>query len=150
MNASDGKLNRVPKNRQDVEAYLAKLEYALQDKNSLIEFQEDRYVDKNRPKEYTNVYTIAKLFPDSSPKEILHRELASLQVQEYIETVKDIRHPQRSEFWVFGKKYMEKDVYIKIRVEIIQRTHIFIMSFHFSEIPFSEVHFPFAQKGGYP
>ncbi|MEG3070317.1 MAG: hypothetical protein HQP61_10655 [Peptococcaceae bacterium] len=144
MNASDGKFNRVPKNRQDVEAYLAKLEYALQDKSILIEFQKERYVDENRPKEYTNVYTMAELFPDASLNDVLHRELASLRVQEYIETVKDARYPRRSEFWVFGKKYTGKDVYIKFRVEIIQRTYIFIMSFHFSEIPFSEVHFPFA------
>jgi hypothetical protein len=136
MNVPGGKFNRVPKNKQDVEAYLAKLEYALQDKNVLIEFQKDRYADKNRPKEYTNVYTMAELFPDASPNDVLHKELAS--------TVKDVRYPRRSEFWVFGKRYSGKDVYIKFRVEIIQRTYIFIMSFHFSEIPFSEVYFPFA------
>ena len=120
MIASDGKFNRVPQNRQDVEAYLAKLEYALQDKNIRIEFQKDRYVDENRPKEYTNVYTMARLFPDASPNDVLHRELASLRVQEYIETVKDIRYPRRSEFWVFGKKYTGKDVYINLGLKLSQ------------------------------
>ena len=144
INASDGKFECVPQNREDVEAYLAKLKYALQDKSILIEFQEVRYADKNRPKKYTNAYTMAKLFPDARPNDVLQRELASLDVQEYIETVKDSRYPRRSEFWVFGRKYEGEDVYIKFRVEIIQRTHIFIMSFHFSDIPFSEVHFPFA------
>ncbi len=137
MNAPGGKFNCVPKNRQDVEAYLAKLAYALRDESVRIEFQKDRYVDGNRPKNYTNVYTIAELFPDASLIDVFRRELSSLRVQEYIETVKDIKYPKRSEFWVFGKKYDGKNVYIKFRVEIVQRTHIFIMSFHFSEIPFA-------------
>lgn len=144
MKASKGEFNKVPKNKEDVEAYLSKLRYALQDKSTLIDFQKERYVDQNRQKEYTNVYTVAELFPDESPKEAMRRELAGLKVQEYIETVKDIRYPKRSELWVFGKQYMGKDTYIKFRVEIIQRNHIFVLSFHFSTIPFSEVHFPFA------
>lgn len=144
MNESKVKFNKVPKTREDVAAYLSKLRYALQDESTLIHFQEERCVDQNRQKEYTNVYTVAELFPDESPKEAMRRELANLKVQDYIETVKDIRYPNRSELWVFGKRYMGKDVYIKFRVEIIQRNYIFILFFHFSTIPFSEVHFPFA------
>ena len=115
MNESKGKFNKVPKTREDVAAYLSKLRYALQDESTLIHFQEERCVDQNRQKEYTNVYTVAELFPDESPKEAMRRELANLKVQNYIETVKDIRYPKRSELWVFGKRYMGKDVYIKFQ-----------------------------------
>jgi hypothetical protein len=145
MKASKGEFNKVLKTREDVEASLSKLQYALQDKSTLIDFQEERYADQDRQKEYTNIYTVAKLFPDESPNEAMRRELADLKVQDYIETVKDIRYTKRSELWVFGKQYMGKDTYIKFRVEIIQRNHIFVLSFHFSTIPFSEVQFPFAK-----
>ncbi|NLM20384.1 MAG: hypothetical protein GX207_01360 [Peptococcaceae bacterium] len=144
MTAQKGEFNKVPKTREDVETYLSKLQYALQDDSTLIDFQEERFVDQHRQKECTNVYTVAALFPDESPKEAMRRELATLKVQDYIETVKDTRYPKRSELWVFGKRYMGKDVYIKFRVEIVQRNHMFILSFHFSTIPFSEMDFPFA------
>lgn len=120
----------------------------LQKESTLIEFQEERHVDRSRPKEYTNTYTLAKLFPDEPPKDIIRRELARLGVQDYIETVKDTRYPRRSEFWVFGKQYEGNDVYIKLRVEVVGKDYIFVMSFHCSTIPFTEVDFPFAQKGG--
>ncbi len=145
METTERDCHKVPKNKEDVEAYLAKLRYALQEKSTLIELQEERYVDRDRKKEHTNVYTLGELFPHESPKEAMRRELAHLKVQEYIETLKDSRFPKRSELWVFGKQYMEQDTYIKFRVEIIQRNHIFVLSFHFSTIPFSEVYFPFAE-----
>lgn len=50
---------------------------------------------------------------------------------------------------VFGKIYHAMDVYIKIRVDLINRyqlsgrSKILIMSFHFSEKPFSEQIFPY-------
>lgn len=59
---------------------------------------------------------------------------------------KDITYPNLSDFWVFGKQYNSKDVYIKIRVEIVGRNYIFVMSFHFSTIPFEKVVFPFANS----
>lgn len=145
MNSSKGKYNTVPKSKEEVEAYLSKLAYALSDQNTWIDFQEERFVDRDRESQYTNVYTIAELFPDESPREVLRRELSLLKVHEYIETVKDIRYPKRSELWVFGKKYNNRDVYIKFRVEIVQRNQIFILSFHFSTVPFSEIPFPFAE-----
>ena len=52
------------------------------------DFQEERYVDIYREKEYTMFYTVAELFPDESPKEAIKRELANLKLHEYIETVK--------------------------------------------------------------
>jgi hypothetical protein len=89
------------------------------------------------------------LFPDEDEVEALKRELSLLTVEEYIETVKDIRFPKRSEMRVFRKQYFGDDVYIKIRVELISITHasgdsyIFVMSFHYSEWDFKESDFPY-------
>ncbi len=108
MKPIKGEINKVPKNKEDVEAYLSKLRYALQDKQTLIDFQEERYIDRVREMEYTNVYTVAELFSNESPREAMKRELGGLKVHESIETVKDNRYPKPSEFWVFGKQYDEK------------------------------------------
>ncbi|RBO99999.1 hypothetical protein DET59_12922 [Rossellomorea aquimaris] len=53
---------------------------------------------------------------------------------------------------VFGKEYADEDVYIKIRAELLNLTHvagdsfILVMSFHFAEIPFKEEGFPYRKK----
>ena len=60
---------------------------------------------------------MGQLFPGEGEVESLKRELARLIVEEYIETVKDIRFLKKSEMRVFGKQYSGEDVYIKIRVE---------------------------------
>lgn len=138
-----GAANR--QNRDEVEAYLAKLRYALADKNTSIQFIEQRCVDVNRSKKYSNAFTVAKLFPDKPAEKILRDELASLRAEEYIETVADTTFAKRSALWVFGKRYGNEEVYIKFRVEIIQRSHILVISFHFSTVPFSRVDFPFAK-----
>lgn len=53
---------------------------------------------------------------------------------------------------VFGKNYNGKDVYIKIRVELLKSTSyglgdfIFVMSFHYSTIDFKNIVFPYSKK----
>lgn len=135
---------KIIKTREEVETYLAKLKYALSLDNTLINFQGDRQIDIKRAIEFRNSYTISKLFPDESPKEAIKRELNNLKVNEYMETMKDIKFPKRSDLWTFGKKYNSKDTYIKFRVEIIERCNVFIMSFHLSDRPFENKNFPFS------
>ena len=75
--------------------------------------------------------------------------VATLTVCDYIETVKDTRFPKRSDMRVFGKKYLEEDVYIKIRVELIGAMgikEILVMSFLFAEFTFVETVFPYREK----
>jgi len=73
-------------------------------------------------------------------------------VKDYIETVKDLRYPKRSDMRVFGKVYNKEDVYIKIRVELLKTTlggtedFIFVMSFHYSTEDFDKVIFPYNKK----
>ena len=98
-------------------------------------------VDEKRNEKYTNQYTVNKLFPNENPVDALKRELLKLSVEDYMQTVKDIRFPKRSEMREFGKVYNgTEDVYIKIRVELLGQyghTTTFVMSFHFAEKTFA-------------
>lgn len=75
-----------------------------------------------------------------------------MTVEEYMQTVKDLRFPKRSKMREFGKVYDGKgDVYIKIRVELLSAfgsTTTFVMSFHYAEIPFTPEMFPYRKQGG--
>ena len=130
----------------EVCAYLQDLKYALEH-DAKISFQEVRQVDDNRDVKYTNRYTVADLFPNENPVTALKRELQTLTVEEYMQTVRDLRFPKRSEMREFGKVYDGKgDVYIKIRVELLAQygNHTtFVMSFHYATIPFTPSMFPY-------
>lgn len=140
--------------RLEIQTYLDKLKYALQSESAVIEFAKERFVDKERNIQYTNQYTVSTLFPDVDVVTALKEELIKLTVDEYIETVKDINRPKYSEFRVFVRKYSKLDVYIKIRVELVNLTHvsgeilIFVMSFHFAEFKFNEDEFPYKRNSG--
>ena len=140
------KVNARVESAMEVKAYLQNLKYALVN-GAQINFQAKRLVDDNRDERYTNQYTVNTLFPDENPIEALKRELLSLNVEDYIRTVKDIRFPKRSEMREFGKVYNDKDdVYIKIRVEVLGlygHTTTFVMSFHFAKKPFEAEIFPY-------
>lgn len=90
------------------------------------------------------------LFPDENPIDALKRELLSLRVENYIQTVKDLRFSKRSEMREFGKVYNgNEDVYIKIRVELLGmygQTTTFVMSFHFAEKSFTLEMFPYRRN----
>lgn len=130
----------------EVKAYIQNLKFALNN-GAKIDFQVRRLVDEKRDEKYSNQYTVNKLFPDENPEEALKRELLTLTVEDYMQTVKDYRFPKRSEMREFGKVYNgTEDVYIKIRVEILGTygsTTTFVMSFHFAEKAFTAEMFPY-------
>ncbi|MCQ2423196.1 MAG: hypothetical protein MJ064_09500 [Lachnospiraceae bacterium] len=133
----------------EVKAYIQDLKFALNN-GAQIDFQAKRVVDDKRDEKYTNQYTVNKLFPDENPVDALRRELLTLSVEDYMQTVKDIRFPKRSEMREFGKVYNgTEDVYIKIRVELLGQygnTTTFVMSFHFAEKAFTPEMFPYKKK----
>ena len=133
----------------EVKAYIQDLKFALNN-GAQIDFQARRVVDDKRDEKYTNQYTVNKLFPDENPVDALKRELLTLSVEDYMQTVKDIRFPKRSEMREFGKVYNgTEDVYIKIRVELLGQygnTTTFVMSFHFAEKAFTPEMFPYKKK----
>ena len=120
----------------EVKAYIQNLKFALNN-GAKVDFQAKRRVDDNRDEKFTNQYTVNTLFPNENPVDALKRELLSLSVEDYMQTVKEIRFPKRSEMREFGKVYNgNDDVYIKIRVELLGmygQTTTFVMSFHFAE-----------------
>lgn len=133
----------------EVKAYIQDLKFALNN-GAKIDFQAKRLVDEKRDEKYTNQYTVNKLFSDENPVDALKRELLTLSVEDYMQTVKDIRFPKRSEMREFGKVYNgTDDVYIKIRVELLGmygNTTTFVMSFHFGEKAFTPEMFPYKKN----
>lgn len=133
----------------EVKAYIQNLKFALNN-GAKIDFQAKRLVDEKRNEKYTNQYTVNKMFPDENPVDALKRELSTLSVEDYMQTVKDIRFPKRSEMREFGKVYNgTDDVYIKIRVELLGmygNTTTFVMSFHFAEKTFTPEMFPYKKN----
>lgn len=138
--------------RLEIQTYLDRLKYAIESGSAIFDFAKQRRVDKQRDEKYTNIYTVSKLFPDEDPISAFKRELTKLTINEYIETVKDIKRPKFSEMRVFGKRYLEQDVYIKIRVELVSSAHasggnyIFVMSFHFAEFKFKDEEYPYKKE----
>ena len=133
----------------EVKAYIQNLKFALNN-GARIDFQSKRIIDEKRDEKYTNQYTVNKLFPDENPEDALKRELLMITVEDYMQTVKDIRFPKRSEMREFGKVYNgTEDVYIKIRVELLGlygNTTTFVMSFHFAEKAFTAEMFPYKKS----
>lgn len=133
----------------EVKTFIQNLKYAI-NHGAKIDFQARRLVDSKRDEKYTNQYTVNTLFPNENPVDTLKRELLTLSVEEYMQTVKDLRFPKRSEMREFGKVYNgTEEVYIKIRVELLGmygNITTFVMSFHFAEQAFSSEMFPYKKK----
>jgi len=135
----------------DIRTFLVRLNYALNSGRVRIVFQKKREVDDKRNERFTNRYTIHYLFPGEDEIKVLKREHSRLRHYDYIETVQDTNFHERSEMRVFVRKYSGEDVYIKIRVELLNvngvggMDYIFVMSFHFAERPFKESDFPYRQ-----
>ena len=133
---------------EEVRAYIRNLNYAL-DNGAQITIQKERMVDRERDYMYTNRYTIADLFPDEDPVKALRKELRLLRVEDYRRTVVDTSYKTRPEFREFGKIYDGKDVYIKIRVELVTSAggkSVFVMSFHYAEFEFKNGSFPYREN----
>lgn len=152
MKIQDENVKKYIEERMSVSTYISRLKYAIDSSQAKIQFQQERYVDKERDQKYTNRYTMAKLFPNEDPIVALKRELSNIKLEEYIETVKDIRYVKRSDMRVFGRMYDSEGVYIKIRVELLSSASsdagnfIFVMSFHYSTQGFEGVTFPYGKK----
>ena len=137
-------------NMTEICAFLQNLKDALQH-GARITFQETRRVDERKDVRFTNMFTVADLFPDEDPVSALRRELSQLTAEEYMRTVRDLRFPARNDMREFGGVYSGMgEVYIKIRVELLgdDGAHsTFVMSFHYAETPFAGEMFPYKDGG---
>lgn len=134
--------------RAEVVSFISRMKHALANGAKIL-FQVERGVETKRDARYTNAFTISDLFPDKNPTEALREELGKIEVDEYIETVKDVTYPGRSDMRVFGRRYNGKDdVYIKIRVELFASdgNHlVFVMSFHYAMHPIPAFMYPYGK-----
>jgi hypothetical protein len=139
--------NKRIESEEDVSTFLARLKYGI-DSNCSIRMQVDRHSEKLRPVAYSNRYTLANLFPNEDSVKVMKRELRTLTCSEYIETVVDLKYPEKPELRVFGRYYDKQGVYIKLRVHLVNPdTYIFVMSFHYALHQFEVIDFPY-KKGG--
>lgn len=149
MIASNGHEKKRIETKTEVSHYISILKYAIHSGYAKITLQRNRFVDTEKDERFTNHFTIDNLFPDEDSVDALKRELHKIEIENYIETVEDTRYPTRSEMRVFGKKYGNDDVYIKIRAELMKSSVegvndvVYIMSFHYAEWPFTNHDFPY-------
>lgn len=78
---------------------------------------------------YTTMNTLNELDYD---KEDIKRELLNLTIEEYIETLIDLKDIDGPKLYVFIKYIIGRAVYIKIKIRSIQNRKIFCISFHFA------------------
>ena len=84
---------------------------------------------------------------------LFHLSLIHISVEEYVETVKDKRYKNRSEMRVFARQYASENVYIKIRVELLDVEFasgghtVFVLSFHFAEEKITGDDYPYRKPG---
>lgn len=146
-----GNTSKKTETKEDILAFITNIRYCIESGDCKISFQFDRKNDANKDVRFTNRYTINDLFPNENPLDIMKRELVRLKSENYIETIKDLDFPDKSDLRVFGKRY-SNDVYIKIRAELLSKilsgnNMIFVLSFHFSQYPFGDKTFPFKKEG---
>jgi len=144
--------DKKTESREDIVAFIANIRYCIKSGDCKISFKSDRKNDVNKDVRFTNRYTINDLFPNENPVNIMKLELIKLKPENYIETIKDLKFPDKSYLRVFGKRY-SNDVYIKIRAELLSKTlsgnnMILVLSFHFSQYPFNDKTFPYYNKKG--
>lgn len=139
--------------KEDVIFFIGKIRYVIESGDVKVNIIKKRRVDEERNPKFTNSYTLAKLFPNKDYVESIKDELLLLTIENYIETVKDVRFSNKTEMRVFGQVFKTEDVYIKMRVELVNveqaagGKYIMIMSFHFSERKFKKEDFPFRKIG---
>ncbi len=94
--------------------------------------------------EYTNESTMLELDYDT---EDVVKELKSLTIEDYSESIVDNVIDDFKLFFVFGKQINGRDIYIKVRIKQRRRTSedfVFCVSFHFARHPITV--YPYKRK----
>lgn len=118
--------------KEEVKLFLETLKNILNDKEFNLKRDLDILLKKkneNPLDQYTTMNTLAELNYD---KEDIKRELLNLSIEDYIETLIDIKEINGPKLYVFIKYIIGKAVYIKIKIRSIQNRKIFCISFHFA------------------
>ena len=137
----------ISSTRAEVIAFLSQMNSILSSDGFSIDrdFVFQRIRGRDEPDdEFTNENTLLKLDYDT---EDVVKELKSLTIDDYSESIVDNVAEGRKIFYVFGKKINSHDVYIKVRIK--QRrgqadSFVFCISFHFARYPMTV--FPYKRK----
>lgn len=124
--------------REEIEAFLHDLIRIL----NAPEFNIDSDLDVLQKKKsespidpYTTANTLLELGFDKAD---IRHHLISLELSNYMETIKDDKDPSFPPFHAFAKEIKNRDVYIKVKIRDRVGGKVFCVSFHFARFPFPE------------
>lgn len=124
--------NSIQDSRQDVECHLKELKAVLKRPDCNIDLlMKKKGETESSP--YSTAYTLQSLEYDLDD---VKEELGKLQLQNYIETMRDSVKAGTS-LYVFGVQIQGRDVYIKEKLRTDK--DIFCISFHFARYPFGKM-----------
>lgn len=118
-----------------VEHFISEVKEALLNDSTQLSTEQKREEDEAELHE--NIMSI--LFPNEDETTVLKRELANLTSEDYLETLKDKKFPNKSETRVFAKKYDEDYIFLHVRMETLVQSEsdetvkALIMSLHFRD-----------------
>lgn len=118
--------------KEEVEEFLKILKSILNNKNFNIGKDLDILLKKKNEDPldpYTTMNTLNELDYD---KKDIKREILNLSIEDYIETLIDLKDIDGPKLYVFIKYIIGRAVYIKIKIRSIQNRKIFCISFHFA------------------
>lgn len=129
---------------EEIEKFLKTLRKILTNKD--FDINKDLDILFNRKNENledpcTTFNTLAILNYD---KEDVKNELLDLKLENYVETLFDVKNLTGPRLYVFIKQIEKRDVYIKIKIRQAENKQVFCISFHFAR--FKNSKYPY--KGG--
>lgn len=129
-----------------VESFLLKAQQILKDdafdirKNFYIMRLRRSYSENNL---HTNESTLLEL--DYEARHVV-KEIISLTVENYKETLIDNMPSKKKPFYCFIKKIKGKQVYIKFKISEEKEKQVFCVSFHFVEIDVEDEELPYKKN----
>lgn len=115
-------------NKGAVNIFLAELKRILEDKDARLNIlpREEKEV------QYTTRYCLREL---GYTEEDVRGELQSLKIKDYVETCDDERNKKSNRYYIFKKVIINREIYIKVKIESYDNKIVLCMSFHFAEYP---------------
>ena len=132
---SDSASNHLCQSREQVDFFLKSLREILQSDQFNLETDLD-ILPKKKSEDSTDPYTTRNTMLDLDyNKEDVSRELLTLEVGNYYETVLDDQGSDRPPFYAFIRSIQNRDVYIKVKIRDFSRRTVFCVSFHYARYP---------------
>lgn len=128
---------------ETVNMYIDQIHYIIDHLGEIVLIKK-RKSENNRPLLYTNLGTLNDLYPDDNIIEMIKIALYSLDAKDYLYTTTDRQRKNQPPLLVFGKKIKIQDVYIKIRIGILEN-RIKVLSFHYALYSINSKDYPYLE-----